>query len=205
MSRDVEAAPIRACRLCRDRPWRGPPLPNPRPILQVSASARLVIASQAPGARAHASGVPFQDPSGTRLRDWLRLDEARFYDAARVAILPMGFCFPGHDAAGGDRPPRPECAATWHDALFARLPAPRLLVAVGAHAQRYHLARAGRPDLAAGGLTATVARWRDVLGTANVFPLPHPSWRNNGWLRRHPWFEEELLPALRRRVEAAIG
>lgn len=196
-------ADLRACTLCRDEPWGGPPLPEPRPIVQGRATARLCIASQAPGTRAHRSGVPFMDPSGVRLRAWLGLDEAAFYDAARLAIVPMGACFPGLDAKGGDLPPRRECAPTWRDRVFARLPALDLVLVIGAHAQRWHLGR----EAAAAGLDRTVRRWREVLAEPRrprLLPLPHPSWRNNAWLRRNPWFEAELLPVLRAEVAALM-
>ncbi|WP_245268178.1 uracil-DNA glycosylase family protein [Methylorubrum extorquens] len=192
------AARLRACRLCRDAPLYGAPLPHePRPVVQGSATARLLIASQAPGNRAHRSGIPFSDPSGRRLRDWLGLDEAAFYDPARVAILPMGACFPGLDAKGGDRPPRRECAPAWRADLLAGLPQLDLILVIGQYAQAWHLGP--RP----GGLTETVARWRAILDASarpRVLPLPHPSWRNNGWLRTNPWFEAELLPVLRAEV-----
>ncbi|UMY19399.1 uracil-DNA glycosylase family protein [Methylobacterium organophilum] len=196
------AADLRACRLCRDAPAFGPPLPvEPRPIVQGSRSARLCIASQAPGNRAFRSGVPFQDPSGIRLRDWLGLDEAAFYDASRLAIVPMGACFPGHDAQGGDLPPRRECAPRWREALLAGLPRIELILVIGQYAQAWHLGR-GR------GLTETVRDWRAILDAPRrprVLPLPHPSWRNSGWLKRHPWFEAELLPVLREEVARVMA
>ena len=196
---DDLAAAIRACRICRDAPRYGAPLPHdPRPILQGSPGARLLIASQAPGTRAHASGRPFMDPSGVRLRAWLALDEAAFYDAARVAIVPMGACFPGLDAKGGDRPPRRECAEAWRRPLLAALPDLELVLVIGQYAQGWHLGEAFRD-----GLTGTVRRWREILSQPRrprILPLPHPSWRNSGWLKRHPWFEAELLPVLRREV-----
>ncbi len=199
---DAVAARLRACRLCRDAPLHGAPLPHePRPVVQGSATARLLIASQAPGNRAHRSGVPFSDPSGMRLRAWLGLDEAAFYDAARVAILPMGACFPGLDAKGGDRPPRRECAPAWRAELLAGLPGLDLILVIGQYAQAWHLGP--RP----GGLTETVAGWRAILSASarpRVLPLPHPSWRNNGWLRTNPWFEAELLPVLRAEVGRAM-
>ncbi|CAO4195602.1 uracil-DNA glycosylase family protein [Methylorubrum extorquens] len=195
---EATAARLRACRLCRDAPLYGAPLPHePRPVVQGSATVRLLIASQAPGNRAHRSGIPFSDPSGRRLRAWLGLDEAAFYDPARVAILPMGACFPGLDAKGGDRPPRRECAPTWRADLLAGLPQLDLILVIGQYAQAWHLGP--RP----GGLTETVARWRTILDASarpRVLPLPHPSWRNNGWLRTNPWFEAELLPVLRAEV-----
>jgi uracil-DNA glycosylase len=203
MSFDDLAARLRACRICRDAPRHGGPLPQePRPILQGSATARLCIASQAPGTRAQASGIPFRDPSGVRLRHWLGLDEAAFYDPARVAIVPMGACFPGQDAKGGDLPPRRECATAWRAPLFAALPDLELILLIGQYAQAWHLGAAFQ-----GGLTATVQRWREILaaeGRPRLLPLPHPSWRNNGWLRRHPWFEAELLPVLRDRVRTIV-
>ncbi len=196
------AAALRACRICRDAPRFGAPLPHePRPVVQGSASARLLIASQAPGNRAHRSGVPFSDPSGVRLRAWLGLSEAAFYDATRVAILPMGACFPGLDAKGGDRPPRRECAPAWRAELLAGLPELDLILVIGQYAQAWHLG----PN--PGGLTATVAGWREILKTSSrprILPLPHPSWRNNGWLRKNPWFEAELLPVLRAEVASAL-
>lgn len=201
---DAVLAQLRACRACRDAPTAGPPLPHePRPIVQADPRARLCVASQAPGARAHAKGLPFYDPSGVRLRDWLGLDEAAFYDPRKVAIVPMGHCFPGYDAHGGDLPPRRECAPLWREPLFERLPRLSLILTIGLYSQKWHLG----PD-AAGGLTATVARWRRILAEPRrprILPLPHPSWRNNGWLRRNPWFEAELLPALRAEVRAALA
>ncbi len=195
---------LRACCLCRDTPLRGPPLPHePRPVIQASATARLCIAGQAPGTRVHASGRPFTDPSGVRLRQWLGLDEARFYDAGKIAIVPMGHCFPGLDAKGGDLPPRAECAPLWRGRVFAALPSIELVLAIGQYAQAWHLgAERGAT------LSQTVAQWRAILDRPvqpRVLPLPHPSWRNNGWLRRHPWFEDELLPVLRHEVARLVA
>jgi len=194
---------LRACTLCRDSPRYGGALPHaPRPIIQGSATARLCIASQAPGTRAHAIGKPFFDPSGVRLRAWLGLDEAAFYDERRVAILPMGSCFPGQDAKGGDLPPRRECAEAWRPAIFAAMPRLELILVIGQYAQAWHLGEEFR-----GGLTGTVRRWREILAEPRrprVLPLPHPSWRNNGWLRRNPWFEAELLPVLRQEVRSIL-
>ncbi|MBS7543016.1 uracil-DNA glycosylase family protein [Ancylobacter oerskovii] len=207
-SLDRVLADIRACRACVEAP-RGRPLPHaPRPVLHVGPSARLLIASQAPGTRVHASGRSFDDASGDRLRDWLGLDRAGFYDEARVAIAAMGFCFPGQDEKGGDLPPRRECALLWHDRLFAAREAFELIVAVGASAQAYHLRRLGLGEFARLGLTERVTRWREIFHareTERILPLPHPSWRNTGWLRRHPWFEAELLPVLRAEVAKAVG
>ncbi|CAM5770054.1 uracil-DNA glycosylase family protein [Bosea minatitlanensis] len=195
---------LRACRICRDAPRYLPPLPHqPRPVIQASTTARLCIAGQAPGTRVHASGRPFTDPSGVRLRRWLGIDETVFYDRARVAVVPMGFCFPGQDAKGGDLPPRRECAPTWHERVFAAMPQIELVLAIGRYAQDWHLgAPKGR------GLTETVADWRGLLARParpRVLPLPHPSWRNNAWLRQNPWFEAELVPVLRQEVARLIG
>lgn len=179
----------RACTLCAAHLEDGV-----RPVLQVHPEARLLIAGQAPGRRVHESGVPFDDASGGRLLSWTGLDQETLLDPTRVAILPMGFCFPG-SASGGDRPPRPECAPAWRAPLLAGLPGIRLALLVGRHAVSWHL---GRRDP----LTAVVADWRRL--PANLMALPHPSPRNNPWLARHPWFEDELLPVLRRRVAAAL-
>lgn len=186
---------IRACRLCAARFAATASAHQPRPVVWFAPGARLLIAGQAPGVRVHASGVPFSDPSGVRLRSWTDLSEAEFYDRDRVAIVPMAFCFPGHDARGADLPPPPVCAATWRAPVMAQLGALRLVLLVGGAAVRWHL---GLRDL-----TAAVADWRSHVARG-VFPLPHPSWRNSGWLKRHPWFEAELLPELRRRVREVM-
>ncbi len=189
---------IRACRICIDSPL-GAPLPHaPRPVLRESATARICICSQAPGVRVHASGTPFTDPSGDRLRAWLGLSPEQFYDQRRIAIVPMGFCFPGHDDTGGDLPPRRECARAWHERLFAAMPQLELILAVGTYAQRWHLGAA-----ASGSMTETVRGWRSLLearAKPRRIPLPHPSWRNNAWLTANPWFERDLLPRLRREI-----
>jgi uracil-DNA glycosylase len=196
---------IRACRVCRDAPRYGSPLPHePRPVFQVSTSARLCIVGQAPGVRVHASGRPFTDPSGARVRFWLGVGDDIFYDPGRVAIVPMGFCFPGLGANGGDLPPRRECAELWRERLFALLPDLKLILLVGQYAQKQHLdARTvGRS------LSETVVRWRDVYRASDrprLIPLPHPSWRNNAWLKRNPWFETELLPVLRADVARIVA
>ena len=192
---------ILKCRICRDQP-AGSPLPHePRPVLQVDARARLLIAGQAPGARVHASGRPFTDQSGDRLRDWLGIDADIFYDAARVAIVPMGFCFPGLDAKGGDLPPRRECAPMWRAQIMQGLPNLELVVVIGQYAQAWHLGDRRRSTL-----TETVRGWREVYDTQTprVLPLPHPSWRNNAWLKRNPWFAAELLPVLRADVRGLV-
>ncbi len=199
------ASRIAACRICVEAPVRGPEdrLPHePRPVAVLSPTARILIAGQAPGIRVHDSGQPFNDPSGDRLRDWLSVDRARFYDPDRFAIVPMGFCFPGYDRHGGDLPPRRECAPRWRAQVMAAMPQISLVLAIGHHAQRWHIG----PDCPAS-MTETVRRFRQYLDRnsgPSVIPLPHPSWRNSGWLNRNPWFAEEVLPELRRRVAALI-
>jgi uracil-DNA glycosylase len=187
---------IRSCRVCVDAPKGAALAHEPRPVLQASPSARLAIFGQAPGLRVHESGRPFTDPSGDRLRQWLGIGPEIFYDETRVAIVPMGFCFPGYDAKGADRPPRKECAPLWRARVLAGLPEIRTAILVGAYAQGFHLGDR------VGTLTETVARWREFA--PRFFPTPHPSWRNNGWLRRNPWFEAELLPKMRLAVARAL-
>ena len=178
---------IRACEICIAH------LPlGPRPILQAHVDASILIAGQAPGRRVHMSGVPFQDPSGDRLREWMDVSEDVFYDPRRVAILPMGFCFPG-STSSGDKPPRPECAPAWREQVLAHLPKVRLTLVLGRYAQAYHLGSSRRS------VTEAVAAWREYW--PDVLPLPHPSPRNQGWFKRNPWFERDVLPELGRRVE----
>jgi uracil-DNA glycosylase len=190
---------ISACRICADA---HKPLPHaPRPVLQASSRAPIMIAGQAPGVRVHASGRPFTDPSGIRLREWLEVDETVFYDPRCFAILPMGFCFPGLGPSGSDLPPRPECAPKWRAILLSEMPQIELIVCLGGHAMRWHMG-----GLFRGSVDQAVRDWR--LGLAlpiPVIPLPHPSWRNSGWLKRNPWFAAELLPELRQRVAALLG
>lgn len=182
---------IRACALCAEY------LPlGPRPVVQIAAAARVLIIGQAPGTKVHASGVPWADPSGERLRDWTGIDPETFYDPAKIALMPMGFCYPGVAAGGGDAPPRPECAPLWHGRLRARLGAVRLTVLVGLFAQKAYLPK--------GGWTLTDAVRGLVDVPTDVIALPHPSWRSAGWMRRNPWFEAEVLPGLRARVRAAL-
>lgn len=182
---------VRACTLCE------PHLPlGARPVIQMAARARLLVAGQAPGRRVHASGIAWDDPSGERLRDWMGIDRETFYDPRRVALVPMGFCYPG-TGKSGDLPPRPECAATWRDRLLARLPKLDLTLVCGQYAHAYHF-----PDRK-GSLTDTVKAWREHAPA--LVPLPHPSPRNNLWLRRNPWFEKELVPEIRRRVAKALA
>lgn len=180
---------IIACDHCRSHLPHGP-----RPVVQASPRAKLLIIGQAPGRRVHASGVPWDDPSGERLRRWLGIDAATFYDAERVALVPMGFCYPG-TGKSGDLPPRPECAPRWHAALLESMPDVRLTLLLSQYALNYYLE--GRRHKT---LTATVKAWRDYR--PDILPLPHPSPRNNIWLRKNPWFEDDVLPYLRQRVAA---
>lgn len=184
---------ISGCNLCRDRFQTTATKHQPRPVVWFRPQARVLIVGQAPGMRVHLAGRPFADRSGDRLRDWMGIDEATFYDRDKIAIVPMAFCFPGYDRRGSDLPPPRLCAETWRARVMDQL-SPRLTLLVGAHAQRWHL---GTRDL-----TTTVAAWRDHA--PNSFPLPHPSWRNTGWLRRNPWFAAELLPQLRLQVKQIL-
>ncbi|WP_111733210.1 uracil-DNA glycosylase family protein [Roseovarius amoyensis] len=186
---------IAACRLCAGRFAATKTAHEPRPVIWFRPGARLLIAGQAPGMRVHKSGKPFDDPSGQRLRDWLGMISEEFYDLSRVAVVPMAFCFPGYDAGGSDLPPPPLCGRTWHDRVMAALESVELTVLVGGYAQKYHLG-------VRTGVTETVRDWR--ARAPGVFALPHPSWRNTAWLKRNPWFEVELLPALRARVKEVM-
>ena len=184
-------AQVRNCQLCAAY------LPlGARPVLQLASSATILIAGQAPGRKVHESGIPFNDASGERLRDWLGLSSEQFYDASKIAIVPMGFCYPG-TGNSGDLPPRPECAATWRAQLLSQLPNLQLSLLVGQYSQHYHLPRRHA------NLTQTVQAWRDYLPA--YLPLPHPSPRNNIWLKRNPWFTAELLPELRQREGAILS
>ena len=182
---------IRACTVCA-----GSLAAGPRPVVQFSPAARLVIIGQAPGSRVHESGVPWQDESGKRLRDWTGLSLAEFYDPAKTALVPMGFCYPGK-AGSGDAPPRPECRTTWHPRLLPLLPDVRLTLLVGQYAQAYFLGKRRKASL-----TDTVRAWREYMPT--LLPLPHPSPRNVGWFKANPWFEGEVLPVLRARVNSVL-
>lgn len=183
---------VRACTICAAH------LPlGPRPIVRGAASARLLVVSQAPGTKVHETGLSFNDRSGDRLRDWLGLDRATFYDERRVAVVGMAFCYPGVDGKGGDLPPRPECAPRWHAPILALLPRIGLTLLVGSYAIDYYLGAEAQPSM-----TETVKAWRRYLPRA--LPLPHPSWRNIGWLKRNPWFERDLVPELRRRVHELV-
>lgn len=184
---------VRACRVCAaDLPL------GPRPVLRAGTTARLMLIGQAPGTKVHESGMPWTDASGERLREWLEIDEATFYDESRIAIVPMGFCYPGVLPRGGDKPPRPECAPLWHDRVMGALPETDLTILIGQYAQGYYLGAEKRRTL-----TETVAAWRDYL--PRYVPIPHPSWRTRAWQRKNPWFDAELLPALRERVHALLG
>jgi uracil-DNA glycosylase len=193
MSLDAVLADIRACRACA-----GEFIHEPRPVVRVTPQTRLLICGQAPGRRVHESGLPFDDPSGDRLRDWMGVDRATFYDHPAIGVAAMAFCFPGTDPKGGDYPPPPRCATLWRTRLLAELPRVELTLLVGLPAQRWALGAA-----AARSMTETVARWRDHQ--PERLPLPHPSWRNTAWLRRNPWFEAEVVPYLRQRVAAMLG
>ncbi len=182
---------VRLCAVCAAR------LPlGPRPIVQVGREARVLIVGQAPGSKVHASGVPWRDDSGDRLRGWMGIDEQIFYDGRRLAIIPMGFCYPGAGASG-DLPPRPECAPLWHERLLSLMPERRLTLLVGAHAQAYYLSGRGKTNL-----TETVRDFRRHM--PRFFPLPHPSWRSTMWMRKNPWFQSEALPALREAIAKAM-
>jgi uracil-DNA glycosylase len=182
---------IRACRICAD-------ILEPNPVVRVSHTARILIAGQAPGMRVHKTGLPFNDPSGDRLRNWMGIERETFYDTKRIAIAGMAFCFPGYDENGADIPPPKICAQHWRTRLMAALPPMPLILLVGSYAQTWHLGEAAKSNM-----TETVRAWRDY--SPRHIPLPHPSWRNNGWLKKNPWFEHELLPTLRERVRASLS
>ncbi len=189
---------IKACRICVEEPI-GNPLPHePRPVAVLSQKARLMIIGQAPGTRVHASGKPFSDPSGDRLRDWMGIGEDIFYDSDKLSIAPMGFCFPGLDAKGGDLPPRKECSTYWQPQILEAMPQIELILLIGTYAQKFYM-----KDNAAKTMTDTVKNWRSVYNESTnpkLLPLPHPSWRNSGWLKRNLWFDAEVLPELRKEV-----
>jgi len=188
-------AEIRSCRHCEAT------LPlGPKPVLRASSTARMLVVGQAPGTRVHATGIPWNDPSGDRLRQWLDLEAEKFYDESLIAIVPMGFCYPGKGKSG-DLPPPPDCAPLWHQRLLDRMPALELLLLVGSYAQNYYLLRTGITSRAET-LGGRVRRWREF--GPRYFPLPHPSPRNTLWLRRNPWFETEVVPALRARVNEVL-
>lgn len=185
---------VRACRICAES------LPlGPRPVVRMAKGARIMIIGQAPGTRVHETGLPWNDASGDRLRDWLGVSVDDFYDPAKFAIMPMGFCYPGRLARGGDLPPRPECAPAWHDALRAHLPDIGLTLLIGQYAQSYYLGKRRAKTM-----TETVAGFADYLPD-DIVPMPHPSWRNTAWMKKNPWFETDLLPVLRAKLQALLG
>ncbi|MFC4350106.1 uracil-DNA glycosylase family protein [Fodinicurvata halophila] len=192
-SLDAALERARACRLCaEDLPL------GPRPVVRASTTARLLIVGQAPGTKVHETGLPFNDASGERLRDWLQMDRETFYDETRVAIMPVGLCYPGRDPKGGDRPPMRICAPTWHPVLRPLMASVELTLLVGSYAQAYYLGRRRQQNM-----TETVRCWRDYA--PEYLPLPHPSWRNTGWLKRNPWFADDLLPELRAEVRRLVA
>ncbi len=183
---------IKDCRLCEEHLSFGP-----RPVVQADSKAKILVAGQAPGRKVHESGVPFDDASGERLRDWMGIDRKIFYDASKVAIVPMGFCFPG-TGKSGDLPPRPECADAWHEKLFSNLSKIELTLVIGKYAQDYHLGVDQKNNL-----TETVKSWKEFW-KKGLLPLPHPSPRNNIWLRKNAWFEKDILPTLKSKVQKLI-
>lgn len=201
---DILLRDIRNCRVCRDEPRYGKPMDHePRPVIQVSETASICIASQAPGTRVHESGKPFTDASGIRLRQWMGVTDEEFYNDANIAIIPMGFCFPGQRDDGSDLPPRRECREIWRSQLFARLPNLRLLLAIGGYAQRWHMGS----DIARQGVTETVRSWREHYcadPVLRIYPLPHPSWHNNRWLTQNTWFENEVLPQMKQDIRQLL-
>ena len=182
----------RACTICTDLPF------GPRPVFQISPTAKILIAAQAPGVRVHESGRPFTDPSGDRLRDWMGIGNEIFYDSAKIAIVPMGFCYPG-TGKSGDLPPRKECAPAWRADLLATAPDIKLTLVIGQYAHKWHLGKTQKKNL-----TETVKHWRGYIDK-NIIPLPHPSPRNNIWLKKNPWFEKELIPILKDQVKKALN
>ncbi len=193
MSLDVILAEIRACRACA-----GQLAHEPRPVVRVAAETRLLICGQAPGRRVHESGFPFDDPSGDRLRGWLGVDRETFYGRAEIGVAAMAFCFPGTDPKGGDYPPPPRCAALWRSRLMAELPGVELTLLVGSYAQAWALGAGAKSSM-----TERVRAWRSFV--PRILPLPHPSWRNTGWLKRNPWFDTEVVPYLRATVAALLS
>lgn len=190
-------ANITKCTLCAERFAATKTAHSPRPVAWLSSTAPILIAGQAPGARVHESGRPFTDPSGDRLRDWLGVDDATFYDQTKFAILPMAFCFPGYNDKGADLPPPTICAKTWRDDAMEQMPQIKLILLVGGYAQKWHL-----PDTKKQTLTRRIENWQDHA--PSIFPLPHPSWRNTGWLKKNLWFETDLLPVLRAKVATLL-
>ncbi|RCL00185.1 MAG: putative uracil-DNA glycosylase protein [Candidatus Tokpelaia sp. JSC189] len=197
---------IAYCRICRDASSFSPALPHePKPVCILSSKAQIAIAGQAPGLRVHETGIPFNDRSGNRLREWMGITRENFYNPEYFAIVPMGFCFPGYDKKGSDKPPRRECAEHWHGPLFTAMSQLKLVLAIGQYAQHWHITKNYGKSL-----TETVQKWREILTVKqprgyHVLPLPHPSWRNTGWIKKNPWFSDELLPILRYLIEKHIA
>lgn len=191
---DTFVKQLRGCQICAGQMQRAP-----NPIFQLHPDARILVASQAPGNKADISGIPFNDPSGDRLRDWMGINRAVFYDPSCLAIVPMGFCFPGYDSKGGDLPPMKICAEHWRESVLKRLPNLRLILLIGGYAQKWHL-----PETRRKSLTETVRDWK-VSRSEHILTLPHPSWRNTAWLKKNAWFESDVLPALRKDVRAALS
>lgn len=190
------ASDITTCRLCADRFAATATQHQPRPVVWFKPGARILIAGQAPGMRVHQHGKPFFDPSGVRLREWLGMSEEVFYDTSQIAIVPMAFCFPGYDAKGSDLPPPKLCASTWRQRVLDSLSNIQMTILVGGYAHKWHLAGAGN-------VTETVKNWQDHA--PEIFALPHPSWRNTAWLKKNPWFEQDLLPVLKSRVKEVLN
>ena len=183
---------VRACEIC------APDLPlGPRPTVVAKSSAKIMIIGQAPGTKVHETGIPWSDPSGDRLRNWLRVTREMFYDGSKIALMPMGFCYPGRLERGGDNPPRPECAPAWHEKILAGLPDIKLTLLVGMYAQKYYLAEQNKKTL-----TETVRHWQEFAPA--MIPTPHPSWRTTAWLKKNLWFEAELLPVLQQKVRKLL-
>ncbi|MEM7652562.1 MAG: uracil-DNA glycosylase family protein [Pseudomonadota bacterium] len=190
-SLEAALAAARACTVCRDE------LPHePRPVVRMEGTAGILLIGQAPGRRVHESGIPWNDPSGDRLREWMQVSSEVFYDSAKIAIMPMGFCYPGTEK-GADLPPRKECAPAWHDRLLPHLKHVRVTILIGSYAQARYLAHR-KPTM-----TETVRNWRETQ--PETWVLPHPSWRNTAWMKKNPWFESELLPVFRQQVQYALA
>ena len=195
---------IEQCKICQINPIKNPLPHDPKPVIRVSETARICVAGQAPGTRVHKTGIPFNDPSGDRLRGWMGISREKFYDESKIAIIPMGFCFPGLDDNGSDLPPRRECQKTWHDILFQELTQLELIIPVGKYAHMYHMGVSRDTSI-----SEIIQNWwsesKQNSGSKKRFlPLPHPSWRNSGWLKKNPWFELDVLPKLRSEVTRII-
>ncbi|MFN7039400.1 MAG: uracil-DNA glycosylase family protein [Alphaproteobacteria bacterium] len=189
MNEEALKEEIKSCRTCAAHFMH-----TPRPVVKFSNTAKILIIGQAPGTKVHNSGIPWNDASGNRLRDWLNIDKEDFYDETKIAIMPMGFCYPGVDKYGGDKPPRKECAPKWHDKVRLFMPSIKLTLLIGSYSQKYYLKSEMKENM-----TQTVKNWRAYL--PQYLPLPHPSWRNTGWIKKNRWFEEELIPELKKIVK----